>query len=67
MRTQSDLKVNGNGKKVLGNVIKFFLLLHANMVHGWFWSKVYLAITMGLSILLEKLPVLTFPVVGGAM
>ena len=37
----------------LGNVIKSFLLLYANMVFGWFWSKVYLATTLGLSILLK--------------
>ena len=44
-------------KKLFGNVIKSFLLLYANMVCGWFWSKVYLVTTMGLSILLKKLPV----------
>ena len=43
-------------KKVF-NVIKFFLLLYAKLVYGWFWSKVYLATAMDLSILLKRLPV----------
>ena len=41
----------------LENVIKSILLLYANMVYGWFLSKVYLATTMGLSTLLKNLPV----------
>ena len=34
--------------------MKSFLLLYANMVYGWFLSKVYLATTIGLSILLKS-------------
>ena len=35
---------------------KSFLLLNTNMVCGWFRSKLYLATTIDLSILLKKLP-----------
>ena len=48
------------GKNFIENVIKSFLLLYANMVCGWFWSKVYLVNTMVLSIPLKKLPVKHF-------
>ena len=30
------------------------MLLNSSMVYGWFWSKLYLATTMGLSILLQS-------------
>ena len=36
------------------HAFKSFPLLYANMVYGWFWSKVYLATTMGLNILLKS-------------
>ena len=30
----------------MDNAIKSFLLLYANMVYGWFWSKLYLSILL---------------------
>ena len=49
------------GKNFFENAIKSFLLLYANTLHGWFWSKVYLATTMGLSILLKSFLSKHFP------